>query len=204
MSLSSHFVSYTFLVPRLWNETIEAHREDVRDAIVRATMELVERDGVLSITMSRIADQTGIGRATLYKYFPDVRSIVQAWHERQIAHHLDHLTHAAERATDPGERLRSVLDAYAALVHASRSHPATELAWSLHHGGHVARAERHLRDLLTRLLRDARATGTVRDDMAPGELAAFCLHALGAARDAGSKAAVQRLVNAVWDAIGDE
>ena len=38
--------------------------------------------------MSQIAEQTGIGRATLYKYFPDVEAILLAWHERQVTGHL--------------------------------------------------------------------------------------------------------------------
>jgi AcrR family transcriptional regulator len=37
--------------------------------------------------MSQIAAETGIGRATLYKYFPDVEAILVAWHERQVAEH---------------------------------------------------------------------------------------------------------------------
>jgi len=37
-------------------------------------------------------------------------------------------------------------------------------------------------------------TGDVRDDIAPGELASYCLHALTAAGDLPSKAAVHRLV----------
>ena len=38
--------------------------------------------GLLSVTMSQVAEEAGIGRATLYKYFPDVESILAVWHER--------------------------------------------------------------------------------------------------------------------------
>ncbi len=48
-----------------------------------------------------------------------------------------------------------------------------------------------VRDLLT----EAAAAGAVRDDVAPDELASFCLHALGAASALRSKAAVRRLVS---------
>jgi len=41
---------------------------------------------------------------------------------------------------------------------------------------------------------EAAQAGDLRDDVAPDELAAYCLHALSAASVAGSKAAVQRLV----------
>ncbi|WP_376776163.1 TetR/AcrR family transcriptional regulator [Nonomuraea jabiensis] len=34
--------------------------------------------------MTRIAEKVGIGRATLYKYFPDVEAILTAYHERNV------------------------------------------------------------------------------------------------------------------------
>ena len=47
-----------------------------------------------------------------------------------------------------------------------------------------------IRDLLT----EGAETGDLRDDVAPDELASYCLHALAAARNLPSKAAVRRLV----------
>lgn len=47
------------------------------------TAALVAEQGLTSVTMSRIAKESGIGLATLYKYFPDVESILLAWHERR-------------------------------------------------------------------------------------------------------------------------
>jgi AcrR family transcriptional regulator len=67
-------------VPKLWNETIEEHRRAVRDAVLKTTAALVTEQGLRGVTMSRIAEDSGIGRATLYKYFPDVESILAAWH----------------------------------------------------------------------------------------------------------------------------
>src|SRR5919202_1202932 len=83
MSLSKRGVSlsvvmYTEAVPRLWNETIEAHRRTVRGAILETTATLVAEHGLRSVRMSQIAEKTGIGRATLYKYFPDVEAILLA------------------------------------------------------------------------------------------------------------------------------
>ena len=45
-------IMYTGVVPRLWNETIEAHRAAVRDAILDTTGALVADHGLLSVTMS--------------------------------------------------------------------------------------------------------------------------------------------------------
>jgi hypothetical protein len=44
------------------------------------------------------------------------------------------------------------------------------------------------------LLAEATANGRIRDDIAPDELASYCLHSLAAASTLPSKAAVRRLV----------
>ncbi len=182
-------------MPKLWTDTIEAHRRAVREATLDTVAALVAEHGSRSVTMSQIAEMTGIGRATLYKYFPDVESILFAWHERQIAAHLGQLATTRDQAGDPGERLEAVLAAYALIAHESRGHHDGELAAFLHRDEHVVRAEHGLRDMVRELLSDAAATGHVRRDVAPDELASYCLHALAAASSLPSKAAVRRLVS---------
>src|SRR5437867_13230183 len=118
-------------MPKLWNETIEAHRRDVRDAIMDASAALATELGLAAVTMSSIAEETGIGRATLYKYFSDVEAILVAWHERQITRHLEYLVQVRDRAGDAGQRLEAVLEAYALI---SYDHHGTELAALLHRG----------------------------------------------------------------------
>jgi AcrR family transcriptional regulator len=181
-------------VPRLWDETIEAHRRAVRDATLDTTAALVAQHGLASVTMSQIAEQTGIGRATLYKYFPDVEAILLAWHQRQVAEHLQQLAQVRDRAEHAGARLKAVLEAYALIVH---EHHGSDLAALLQRGPHVARAHEQLRDFVQDLLREGTASGEVRDDVAKEELASYCLHAIAAARGLPSKAAVQRLVTVI-------
>jgi AcrR family transcriptional regulator len=181
-------------MPRIWSETIAAHRDAVRDATLDATAALVAAHGLTGVTMSQIAKESGIGRATLYKYFPDVESVLAAWHERHIGRHLHHLTVVAEAdgRASPGERLEVVLRAYANL---SRQHrDGSDLAAVLHQGAHVARAHAHLSDFLTALVAAAAEQGDVRADIPAGELAAYCLHALTAAAGVPSQAALDRLV----------
>jgi AcrR family transcriptional regulator len=187
-------VMYTGVVPKLWNETIEAHRREVRDAILDTTAALVAEHGLRSVTMSQIAGKTGIGRATLYKYFPAVEAILFAWHERQISGHLEYLAEVRDQAGDAGERLEAVLEAYALIHHELRLAHGTELAAFLHRGAHVARAQQQLSDFIRDLLSEAAQTGDLRDDVAPEELASYCLHALAAASSLPSEAAVRRLV----------
>jgi AcrR family transcriptional regulator len=178
-------------VPKLWNDTIEEHRREVRDAILDATGTVVASRGLAAVTMSEIAERTGIGRATLYKYFADVEAILLAWHERRVASHLAELAAVRDRIRDPAERLEAVLDAFAMISH-QRHDP--DIAAMLHRGAHVADAHAQLARLVCDLIAEGAAVGVLRDDIAPQELASFCLHALTAASGLPSKAAVRRLV----------
>jgi AcrR family transcriptional regulator len=182
-------------VPKLWEETIEAHRREVADAILKATAALVAEHGLRSVTMSQIAEATGIGRATLYKYFPDVEAILFAWHERQIDGHLEDLVKARDQAgEDAGDRLKAVLEAYALISHEHHDH---ELAAALHRGEHVDRARQQLLAFIRDLLRDAAEAGGVRKDVSLDELAIYSLNALATAGSLESKAAVGRLVTVI-------
>ena len=185
-------------MPKLWNETIEAHRRAVRDATLDTTAALVAEHGLASVTMSQIAEETGIGRATLYKYFSDVGAILVAWHERQVTGHLQHLAEVRDQAGDASKRLEAVLEAFALISHERHG---TELAALLHRGEHVARAQQQLSDFIRDLLTEGATAGVLRDDVAPEELASYCLHALTAASSLPSKAAVRRLVAVTLDGL---
>jgi AcrR family transcriptional regulator len=179
-------------VPRLWSETLETHHREVNDAIIDTTMGLVEERGLRAVTMSQIAEETGIGRATLYKYFPDVEAILVAWHESHVALHLAQLVELRDQFGDPGEALEAVLEAISHRM--SHEQRGTDVAALVHQDEHVVRAEHQLSRFLRDLLAECARSGDVRDDVAPSELASYCLHALSAAGSLPSKMAVHRLV----------
>ncbi|TFV91137.1 TetR/AcrR family transcriptional regulator [Blastococcus sp. CT_GayMR16] len=181
-------------MPKLWTQTIEEHRRTVHDAILEAAWQLVAEHGLLAVTMSQIAEKAGIGRATLYKYFPDVEAILYASHQRHVAGHLHHLAELRDGGGDPAERLEAVLHAYAMIAYRREQHGTEEMGALLHRGDHVSRAQQQLVGLIEDVLREVAAAGELRDDVAPDELASYCLHALGAAGSLSSQAAVQRLV----------
>jgi AcrR family transcriptional regulator len=182
-------------MPRLWDATIESHRAAVRDATIATTAELVAKHGAAGVTMSQIAKETGIGRATLYKYFPDVESIMLAWHEHHVAQHLAHLKQIRDRSAGASlDQLRAVLLAYA---ESTRAHDGSEIVAQLHRGEHVARVAQDLEMFISELVAAAATEGAVRTDVPPLELAAFCLHALEAAPVVNTPAASERLVGLV-------
>lgn len=182
------------LVPALWTDTIDSHRHEVREAILDAAASQVAEHGLVSVTMSQIAEATGIGRATLYKYFPDVESILSAWHERQVGKHLQHLLRMRDAGGGIAERIQAVLEAYALMSYDSRSHRETELAGFLHRDDRLSDPARQLTELVRDMLAEGANTGAIRKDVAPVELATYCLHALAAARSLPSRTAVRRLV----------
>lgn len=185
-------------MPKLWNETIETHRDAVRSAVLDATAALLAEQGASGVTMSGIAQGAGIGRATLYKYFPDIESIMLAWHERQIQAHLDELLRIKGQTVGARQQLEAVLHAYAFL--SRTGHNEADSA-RLHEGAHAGRAHQHLTRFLTEIIAEGADAGVFRADVSPDELAVFCLHALGAATGLTSHEAVLRLVKVTLDAL---
>jgi AcrR family transcriptional regulator len=100
----------------------------VRQAILDAVGQLVEQQGVLAVTMSEVAERAGIGRATLYKYFPDVQTLLAAWHQQHVLSHLQVLTALRDQGGSPEHRLRAVLEAYARICQRGARHPTASLA----------------------------------------------------------------------------
>lgn len=164
----------------------------MHDATLDAFAAQLAEHGLASVTMSQLAAAAGIGRATLYKYFPDVESVLVAWHERQITRHLHLLEQARDAADGPGARLEAVLSAFAQIQHA---HQGSDLPVAmLHRGRHVTEARQQLHVLVSDLITACAASGDIRPGVPAGELASYCLHALSAAGGIPSRAAVRRLV----------
>jgi AcrR family transcriptional regulator len=185
-------------VPKLWSETIDGHRRAVRSAVIDAAASLVGERGVSGVTMSAIAARVGIGRATLYKHFPDVESVLVAWHEQHVEEHLARLTEVRDRATEPGARLAAVLGTYAEAV---RHQQGAGITAALHNGRHVVHAQQQLADFLRASLVEAAQSDHVRTDVPVDELAGYCLNAVNAAAGLTTADAVRRLVDVILAGI---
>jgi AcrR family transcriptional regulator len=191
---------YRAPVPKLWSETVDEHRHAVQQAILDRTGELVAEHGLPAVTMSRIAEEAGIGRATLYKYFPDVEAVLVAWHGQRVAHHLQHLEALRGGDGTALERLAVVLGACADIA-ARRRSTGGELASLLHRGEDVRRGEERLVGVVADLVTEAAQAGDLRADVAPDELARYCLSAASAAAALDSQPAVERLVRVILDGL---
>ncbi|WP_280264774.1 TetR/AcrR family transcriptional regulator [Nocardia wallacei] len=188
-------------MPKLWNKAIETHRAQVRDAILDAAASLVFEQGLRGVLMSQIAERAGIGRATLYKYFPDVETILRAWHDRQIAAHMSELVKARDRAGVAGERLVAVLTVLADITRHTHSHDR-DLVRFLHPDEQIVHAQQQFLEVLRDLIDDGIRVGDLRDDVAADDLARYCLHALGAAGELSAEADTAQLVAVVMAGLG--
>ena len=189
-------------MPKLWEESIDGHRRAVREAITEAAWRLAEEHGPLALTMSQVANAAGIGRATLYKYFTDVESILVAHHAQHVEDHLQALEGLRTGPGTVGARLVAVVGTYASICFQRGRHGSTDVSALVHRGPEVADAERRLRRVFAELIEDAAPEGIVRSDVDPDELAAFCLHALAAAGQVTNLDGVGRLVRVVLDGLG--
>jgi AcrR family transcriptional regulator len=187
-------------MPRIWADTIDSHRRQVNDAILDATAELIAEQGPLSVAMSAIAERAGIGRATLYKYFPDVESILIAWHTRDFSEHLERL-----QALSQAEAV--TLNDLVAFVRVQRRHhprhKGTDVLGPLAHslagsrGVLEATIEPEIVAVLTDLLARLARQKEVRDDQDPELLARWVLYAVHAPPDLDDQAVSELLADSL-------
>ncbi|MDD7921292.1 TetR/AcrR family transcriptional regulator [Actinomycetospora callitridis] len=180
-------------MPKLWDETVESHRRVVRETVEDAAWSLVTEHGLRAVTMAKVAAAAGLSRATIYKYFADVESILAAWHQRHVDVHVAQLTALSEVADEPGRVLRSILAAYAEIV-AQRGQHGPELGGLLHRAGEHRNSEELVDELLRRVLTSAVDSGQVRADIGVNRLVSYCRHALGGAAEFLSTEGVDCLV----------
>ncbi len=64
------------------------------EAILQATVQVLLKDGKGKLTTTRIAERAGVSVGTLYQYFPNKSSLLQAL----LKEHLDRVAGAIERA----------------------------------------------------------------------------------------------------------
>ncbi|WP_164545141.1 TetR/AcrR family transcriptional regulator [Antribacter gilvus] len=188
-------------MPKLWEESIDGHRRSVRDAITEAAWRLAEEQGPFSLTMSQVAKAAGIGRATLYKYFADIESILVAHHTRHVEDHLRTLEDLRDAAEPTGARLVAVATTYASICFHRGKHSSADVSPLVHRGPEVADAERRLHSVFAGLIAQAAAEGLVRTDVDPDDLAEYCRRALESSSSAKDLAGVAAFTCVVLDGL---
>lgn len=188
-------------MPKLWKDTVEEHRRDVRTAILESAWALARERGVRGVTMGLVAEQAGISRATLYKYFHGIDEMLVAGHAQHVAQHLSHLEALHNEASSAGAGLHAMLRGYAQICFHRGASATADLHGLVHRGDEHARNSADVTALFTKAVRDAQDREQVRTDMAAEELAAYSLHALEAAGQARSASAIDDLFELVAESL---
>ena len=84
-------------------------RDETRQRIVDAAIELHETVGPAATTISDIADHAGVGRVTVYRHFPDEAAMLRACSGHYYEQHPLPDSASWRRIADPEERLRIAL-----------------------------------------------------------------------------------------------
>jgi AcrR family transcriptional regulator len=139
-----------------------------RQRILDAAEELFAARG-LSVTLNEVAHHAGVGVGTVYRRFADKAQLVEALFERRVEE-LVELMEQAVAEPDPWVGLTSFLES--SLEVQARNSALRDLLLSTPEGfEHLGRITARLHPLGEQLMRRARASGQLREDVQASDLA---------------------------------
>lgn len=143
--------------------TPSEHQVRQAEGIVHAAMGLVFEKGVSALSMKAIAGAAGVSRQTLYKYFPDVASVLRA-----AVQSASHDTTSIEAEETPADQLTAFVRYV--LAAAAAGHPSPTALESVLAPDVRAELQAHssdVRRLLAVILQRGMDDGVFRTDLDP-------------------------------------
>ncbi|MFG1945704.1 TetR/AcrR family transcriptional regulator [Nonomuraea sp. NPDC048826] len=190
-----------------WDDALDEHRSRYRERIIDAAIDLVAEQGAAKSSMSALAQRAGVGRATVYKYFPSIEHALLAHVEREVAACSHRLEAICAQSGDPLHRLRGYIDTQLDLF-AEQRH---RLSWATIDQADLSAAamssfREHVERLqapLVEILRGGVAHGAFRPDVEPGLHARIIIKVLGSLREdiIMEKLAPAEAADAVWKLV---
>jgi AcrR family transcriptional regulator len=168
-------------VPKVSDE----HKAEVRQRLLDAARTCLERNGYQDVTTRELLAEAGLSTGTFYNYFPTKSALYEALAESMLG---DDLVRLAERAGGGGGRAGQAIVDFIRndLVAAGEAATGVAAFRSSASGEDTLAAIRTLNRWIvegfTRLVEEAQAEGTIRDDI---DAAAFV-----------------ELLDIIWDGIG--
>lgn len=98
------------------------HHGALREALIDASLQLLDADGVEGVTIRAVARRAGVSHAAPINHFPDLRALLTAVAARCFEHLLGAARAARDARSDAYGRLEAFVDAYIdyALTHPDR------------------------------------------------------------------------------------
>lgn len=171
-----------------WGRSLEDHRSRQRRTIYDATLALVAERGVSEVSMTDVARRAGIGRATLYKYFPSVEHVLAAMTLEEIRRERAALDRALDGVEDPLARIevsvRFLMGYFGTRRHREAAAVVSPYQLSPEAAREVTGALEELRGMLADMVHRAVERGALRPGPGAGFTAAALHHLLAAGREA--------------------
>ena len=151
----------------VWGGSLSAHRTRQAEHIALVAMGIIATDGIAGLSMSALAEGAGISRQTLYKYFPDVDSVLTALAAAGSAG-IAELAQRIDVDPDPRVGLRLFIEAVLEAAVAGHPSPAA-LAAALPAGERAAMREHEeaAELVMVQLLERGREDGSFRAGLDP-------------------------------------
>jgi AcrR family transcriptional regulator len=97
------------------------HHGALREALLTATLELIETEGIGAVSLRRVARAAGVSPGAPYHHFPDRAALLTALADEGFRRLADALAQAHDAAPNPTAALEAILNAY---VDFARANPA--------------------------------------------------------------------------------
>lgn len=97
------------------------HHGALREALLTATLELIEEEGIGAVSLRKVARAAGVSPGAPYHHFPDRAALLTALSDEGFRRLATALTRARAAAGTPSEALEAILNAY---VRFARENPA--------------------------------------------------------------------------------
>ncbi|MEV6774451.1 TetR/AcrR family transcriptional regulator [Nocardia sp. NPDC051030] len=88
------------------------HHGDLREELLRASLQLIDAEGLAAVSLRRVAREAGVSPGAPYHHFADRAALLAALSERGYEILRDTVVSARTAITDPSEALPALADAY--------------------------------------------------------------------------------------------
>lgn len=164
----------------------DRRREEVRDGLYRAAVELYVERGFEATTMHDIAERADVARATVFNHYPQKVAFLEEWGRRRRGQVAAVLAAAHAEELPAAEQLGRYLQEMGRLNTDSRGETRVLMDASVRFGGLLRNPALDVE--LTAVVRRGQERGELRPDIDPGQV--------GALLAAGYFAAVLRWISA--------
>jgi AcrR family transcriptional regulator len=186
-------------------EALAAPKEAARTKILAAATDLVMARGASELAMTALARRAGVSRSTLYSYFPNAESVLEALVEAETRSFLEDLERRLAGIPDVFDQLGQTIAALIAWVGEKRSgQPAQQRERHTARPPDVMNIHRPLAGLQRRLadvIAASAQAGVLPPDTEPAVAAGFvvtlvfgCRDRLGGTENRHTNSALQRFV----------